>query len=142
MSHEQVFGLAGLAALIGWVLLAAAPLRRAPLVAAARVLGVVLAAAYAVLIATAWGTAEGGGFGSLAEVKALFTVDGLLLAGWVHYLAFDLWVGAWEVEDAGRAGVSWWLVLPCLALTFLFGPVGLLLYLAVRSGRLAIRKAA
>lgn len=56
----------------------------------------------------------------------------LLLAGWVHYLAFDLFIGSWEVRDAQRHGLSHLLVVPCLALTFLFGPVGLLLYLGLR----------
>ena len=61
-------------------------------------------------------------------------MDGLLLAGWVHYLAFDLFVGSWEVEDARARGVSHWLVLPCLLCTFLAGPAGLGLYLLVRAG--------
>lgn len=139
MSYEQIFALAGLVAVFGWIALIAAPVRRRALVAGARGCAIVLAVGYAVLIAASWGSAPGGGFGSLAEVKALFSVDGLLLAGWVHYLAFDLWVGAWEVEDAGASGVPWWLVAPCLALTFLFGPVGLLLYLALRRGRFAAR---
>lgn len=135
MTLEQVFSLGSLAALIGWTALAAAPLARARLVAAARVVAVSLAVGYAVLIATGWGAAPEGGFDSLSGVKALFSVDRILLAGWFHYLAFDLWVGAWEVEDAGRSGVPWWLVLPCLALTLLFGPVGLLLYLVLGATR-------
>ncbi|HEU6452531.1 MAG TPA: ABA4-like family protein, partial [Gemmatimonadaceae bacterium] len=56
-----------------------------------------------------------------------------LLAGWVHYLAFDLFVGGWEVRDAQRRGIPHLLVVPALVLTFLFGPGGLLLYLAIRS---------
>jgi hypothetical protein len=56
----------------------------------------------------------------------------LLLAGWVHYLAFDLFIGAWQVRDSKALGISHLLVLPCLVLTFLFGPVGLLLYFLIR----------
>ena len=56
-----------------------------------------------------------------------------LLAGWVHYLVFDLFVGSWEVSDARRLGIPHLFVVPCLILTFLLGPCGLLLYLAVRS---------
>jgi hypothetical protein len=66
-------------------------------------------------------------------VSRLFANRHLLLAGWVHYLAFDLFVGAGEVRDARRHALSHLLVVPCLALTFLLGPAGLLLYYAVRS---------
>jgi hypothetical protein len=55
-----------------------------------------------------------------------------LLAGWTHYLAFDLFIGGWEVRDAQRRGISHLLVVPALILTFLVGPAGLLLYLAIR----------
>jgi hypothetical protein len=57
----------------------------------------------------------------------------LLLAGWIHYLAFDLFVGSWEARDARQRGVPHLALVPCLALTFLFGPAGWLLYGAVRS---------
>ena len=53
----------------------------------------------------------------------------LLLAGWVQYLAFDLFIGAWQVRDARTQGISHLLVIPCLLLTFLFGPAGLLHFL-------------
>ena len=75
-----------------------------------------------------WSRAEGG-FGSLDEVAALFRSRELLLAGWLHYLAFDLFVGAWEVRRGREAGVPFLLVAPCLLLTFLFGPAGLLAFL-------------
>ena len=55
------------------------------------------------------------GFGSLAEITALFSVPELLLAGWIHYLAFDLFVGAWEVKDAQQEGINHFAVIPvCL----------------------------
>jgi hypothetical protein len=69
-------------------------------------------------------------------VSALFGHRGVLLAGWLHYLAFDLFVGAWEVREARRVGLPHWLILPALALTFLFGPIGLLVFLALRAARL------
>jgi hypothetical protein len=54
------------------------------------------------------------------------------LAGWIHYLAFDLLVGIWEVRDSHERGVPHWLVIPCLFFTFMLGPIGFLLYCAVR----------
>jgi hypothetical protein len=76
--------------------------------------------------------ANAGGFSSLADVALLFQDPWALLAGWVHYLCFDLAVGTWEVRDAHRRGVPHGLLIPCLLFTFLFGPVGLLLYALVR----------
>ena len=68
-------------------------------------------------------------------MQKLFADPWLLLAGWVHYLVFDLFLGAWEVRDAQRLRIPHLLVVPCLVLTFLFGPVGLLLYGIVRAAR-------
>lgn len=65
-------------------------------------------------------------------MAALFRDPWLLLAGWVHYLAFDLFVGAWEAADARTRGVPHAAVLPCLVLTFLLGLAGFLPYLGVR----------
>jgi hypothetical protein len=90
---------------------------------------------YAGLIGAFWTSGEGD-FGSLAGVAKLFEHPGLLLAGWVHYLAFDLLVGVWEREETQRIGLSRWLLAPCLALTFMLGPLGWLAFMAVRSFRL------
>jgi len=51
----------------------------------------------------------------------------------VHFLAFDLFVGSWEVQDAQRHNIPHWMVVPCLVFTWLFGPVGLVLYLSLRA---------
>lgn len=75
---------------------------------------------------------EGGGFGSIEAVRALFSVDIGIVVGWAHYLVFDLFVGAWAARDAQRRGFSHWLLIPCLFLTFMAGPFGLLLYVILR----------
>ena len=67
-----------------------------------------------------------------ADVAALFRNPWALLAGWAHYLAFDLFIGGWQVRDAQRRRIPHPFVVPALVLTFLFGPAGLLLYLAIR----------
>jgi hypothetical protein len=90
-----------------------------------------LAVVYVVLVVASLPWSEGG-FSSLADVRALFDDPRVLLAGWTHYLAFDLFVGGWEVRDAQRHGIRHLFVVPALALTFLFGPAGLLMYLSVR----------
>jgi hypothetical protein len=96
---------------------------------------VAIAMLYAGLIGAFWAQGEGG-FGSLAEVARLFEHPGLLLAGWVHYLAFDLLLGVWERDEARRIRLPQWALAPCLALTFLLGPLGWLVFLAVRFFRL------
>ncbi len=136
LSDEQLFTLANGLPLVGWVALCLAPLRRAPLVALARIVAAVLAVGYAVLVGAAL-TKGGGGLPDLTTLPGLaraFSDPHVMLIGWVHYLAFDLWTGAWEVEEAGRRGMSHWAVLPALLLTFLAGPIGLVLFLLLRSG--------
>lgn len=91
-----------------------------------------LAAAYVLLIWQGRLAFAEGGFGSLEEVRALFAHDSALAAGWLHYLAFDLFVGSWIARDGAKRGVSPLLILPCLPLAFLFGPSGLLLYFVLR----------
>ncbi len=135
MTPDALFNLANLVAMGGWVLLLLAPLRRNALILAARIVGVVLALTYATLLGTSL-LAGGGGdldFSTLGGVTAMFARPEAVLVGWVHYLAFDLWVGAWQAERAPQDGVPHWLLVPCLFLTFLFGPVGLLLFVIART---------
>ena len=75
---------------------------------------------------------EGGGFSSIAAVRALFSVDIGIVVGWTHYLVFDLFVGAWEARDARRRGFHHGLLILCLFFTFMAGPLGLLLYIVLR----------
>lgn len=141
MSPEQIFSLCGMLAAAGWLLLVFLPRWRwtARLVCPV-VIPLLLALVYLWLVATTIGRTPGG-FGSLADVSLIFQNRWVLLAGWIHYLAFDLFVGSWEVRDSRRLGIHHLLVVPCLILTFLFGPVGLLLYFVLRAGvrrRLAV----
>lgn len=92
---------------------------------------VLIGAGYTFYVATG-AFSQGGGFGSLAAIMQAFTIPEAVLAGWLHYLVFDLFVGAWQVRDAARRGMNHWLVVPCLFFTLMLGPVGLLLYLALR----------
>ena len=134
---DALFSAASALALAGWIALAAAPLRRGLAVAAARWLAALLCGGYATFLAHGllFGDAlpEQAGFGSLDAVAALFASREALLAGWVHYLAFDLFVGSWQVEDAPAARLPHALVLVCLLLTFVAGPAGLLAYLLLRA---------
>lgn len=135
MNAEALFQIANPLAMAGWVALAIAPL--APRLAdrvAGLAIPAVLSLGYTALILAYWWDAAGG-YDSLPNVMLLFTGPEIALAGWVHYLAFDLLVGAWQVRTARREAIPHLLVLPCLVLTFLFGPVGFLLFLGLRLAR-------
>ena len=125
MDNAQVFSIANSLAALSWVALAVAPARTWRIIRLA-VPGL-LAVAYIWYIVPGMRGGEGG-FDSLANVMKLFAREEAVLAGWIHYLAFDLFVGTWETEDALSRGVSRFLLVPCLALTFMFGPAGLLMY--------------
>ncbi|MBC7896470.1 MAG: DUF4281 domain-containing protein [Cytophagaceae bacterium] len=134
MTAEQLFSILNLVAMAGWLPMILLPRKRWTSTVVPVVVPCVLALVYIGLVATSMPGSEGG-FSSLAGVSALFANPWALLAGWVHYLAFDLFIGGWEVRDAQRRGVPHLLVIPCLFLTFMLGPAGLLLYLAIRAFR-------
>jgi hypothetical protein len=131
MPPETVFAASNALALPAWLLLAVAPRWRWTLRVAA-VLPLLLACVYLAILIATLGRTEGG-FGSLGAVAKLFQNPWALTAGWIHFLIFDLFVGAWEVRDSQRLGIPHGYVIPALALTFLFGPVGLLTWFAIRA---------
>ena len=138
LSPDSLFSIVNAIAALSWVALAALPRQRwvATWITGAAVPGA-LAVTYAVIILSTWGAP--GSFSSLDGVAQLFGNRLLLLAGWIHYLAFDLLVGTWEVQDARERGVPHLLVVPCLFLTFMFGPAGWILYQAVRRVRARVK---
>jgi Domain of unknown function (DUF4281) len=136
MTAEQVFSISNYIALIGWiVLIVAGKTRWAPGLVTGTILPLLLGLLYTGLIVRHWGDAHGG-FSTLAAVQSLFTNQWLLLAGWIHYLSFDLFIGSWQVRDAQKHGIPHLATVPGLILTFLFGPIGLLLFFAIRAAKL------
>ena len=135
MELERLFSLAGSAALLGWGALAVSTLfrlRSLRRLVAGLLVPVGLGVAYTTLIVAALPGAEGG-FGSLSAVARLFGNPSLLLAGWIHYLAFDLLVGVLVAEQNEKIGIPGLLMLPVYGATFLFGPAGFLLFQALRT---------
>ena len=134
MTAERLFYVCSLLALAGWILLIATPRNARAMTIAGTLIPGALSCIYLILFVFHAADTRGG-FSSLAAVAELFSNQWLLLAGWVHYLAFDLFVGTWETRDAVARGISRWIVAPCLLLTFLFGPIGWLAYHVARSTR-------
>lgn len=133
MSPETLFQIANPIALIGWVALIAAPLApRLTDLIASLIIPLLMAVAYTALMLAHW-SGSTGGYGSLPDVMALFTSPHIALAGWMHYLAFDLFVGAWAVRTARTERIPHLLTIPHLALIFLFGPAGFLTFHAMRA---------
>ena len=132
MTQEGVFSVCNMLALVGWLLLLAVPRHRLATAIAGTVIPLTLASIYLALFVL-HARESNGGFSSLAAVAQLFENRWLLLAGWVHYLAFDLFIGAWETRDAMARGVRRLLLAPCLVMTFMLGPIGLLGYHLVRA---------
>lgn len=129
MTLEQLFSIANSSVLPCWLLLVLAPHWRWTQRICTLGMPLALGCLYAWLLSGGLGE---GDFSSLPGVMKLFTQPRAVFAGWVHYLAFDLFTGAWETRDGLRAGLPRWALLPCQLLTFLFGPLGLLLYLLTK----------
>ena len=126
MNWEAAFGVANMLALASWAVLIVLPRWPALLtVLQTFVIGGFLVA-YAALVLVFFFRVERGGFGSLAQVQNLFASEPVALAGWLHYLAFDLFVGIWIAKRAEALKVSRLIQAPLLLTTFMFGPIGLL----------------
>lgn len=131
MDYELVFSVAGILAMFGWATLLVSPLipQWSNRIAGLGV-PIVLSIGYIAILVLF--PTPNGGFGNFAEVTQLFSNPQALMAGWVHFLVFDLFVGAWICRTGRQESIRFWLVLPCLPVTFLFGPAGFLLFTVVR----------
>ena len=132
MTFEQLFSSASTLAMSGWLILIFLPRRwdwlmRIP----ALYIPLVLSIVYSLLIARYFFSAEGG-FDTLTNVQQLFTFPGAALAGWVHFLAFDLFVGGVIAKQADDIALSRLIQAPILVVTFMFGPFGYLLFMAIK----------
>ncbi|MEO1406690.1 MAG: ABA4-like family protein [Pseudomonadota bacterium] len=130
ITDEMLFTLSSRLAMLGWLLLAFLP-HRGPLLyrSTGLVIPGLLSIAYGALMAANFASVEGGGYGSLDQIRALFTVDSVLLAGWIHYLAFDLAIGTWIAKRSTEIGLSRLIQIPILFMTLMFGPVGFLIFI-------------
>ncbi|MEZ4218971.1 MAG: ABA4-like family protein [Myxococcota bacterium] len=135
---ELAFALANASVMPWWAVFVVAPRSRAAArLASHGAVFAALGALYAGLVVAAFGAGPAGPSTAsplaAASWRAVLGTDSGFLAGWVHYLCFDLFVGAWIVREARRIDVA-----PRVELLFawLLGPLGLLLFLARRARRL------
>lgn len=142
MDWDLLFAVTNAVAVAGWLALALLPRTD-------RILGAVLVAAIGLLCAIylvmfvglMGGMADPGrGGGGMAPpfeytvdgLKAAFAARGVIVLGWTHYLAFDLFVGLWIARDADQRRVGRLVQLPFFVTTFIAGPIGLIAWLAAR----------
>ena len=132
MSPDTIFTLCSNIAMGGWIVLIFLPFW---VHSDKFILGIIitlLSIVYAWLIFDTFRFSDISKFGSLGGVMELFTNPVAVTAGWVHYLAFDLLAGIFVKRNSVKHNISHWIIIPCLLMTFMFGPMGLLLYLLVR----------
>jgi heme A synthase len=133
MSPDSIFQLCSTIAMLGWLLLII--LSPFWFDTDKLLIGIIItlfAIIYAWLIFQSLQPGDFEKFGTLDGVMSLFTSKIAVTAGWVHYLAFDLMVGIWIKKNSMKHGINHWIIIPCLLLTFMMGPAGLLLYLIIR----------
>lgn len=128
----QLFQLVNLIAIAGWIILISFPAwKNTP---KGILNGVVMGLCLFYLCLIGFWISHGakGSFDSLINVRAIFADDLALVAGWVHYLAFDLFVGLWITQNALKSGIARWILIPIQILTFMLGPLGLFCYMIIR----------
>ena len=136
-SLEGIFRIANFGAVVGWIVLAVAAVfgwRRALHRFCGLLVPLLLATSYVVLLVAHWGGPQVD-FTSLSGVAAMFRQPAAVLAGWLHYLAFDLLIGVAVVERFLEDRMPRILLIPVLPLLFFFGPAGWLLFQAIRFAR-------
>jgi hypothetical protein len=133
MSPDSLFQTCSTIAMVGWiVLLVISPFWSSFDKFLIGIIITLFAIVYAWLIFQVFTPGDFRKFGSLNGVMELFADKTAVTAGWVHYLAFDLLTGIWIKKNAQKYNIQHWILIPCFLLTFMLGPIGLLLYLLVR----------
>jgi Domain of unknown function (DUF4281) len=135
MGWEALFGIANAMAFLCWLALIFLPRKPWLRTTIFFIVAFGLCLTYGGIAMTFFFRVEGGGFASIAQVQKLFLSEPVVLAGWIHYLAFDLFVGLWIAKHADMLGVPRIVQAIALIATFMFGPIGLLIYLAIEFSR-------
>lgn len=137
MTPSEVFSIVGMMAMPMWILLIFLPKWKVTrFFIDYKIIPIALAFIYAIYIVKAIQIGGMMDFGSLKSVMTLFTEENAVLAGWVHYLAFDLLVGMWIVNQNKELKIHPIIIAPCLFGTFMFGPVGFLVFMSIRAIKL------
>jgi hypothetical protein len=132
MNIDQIFQLCNTIALIAWIILIALPKWNRSDLFLTGVIVTLFGIIYSWLIFSSFSFDDMQQFSSIAGLQVIFQNKTMVLAGWVHYLAFDLMTGIFIRKNARLHNINYWYTVPCLIFTFMLGPAGLLLYLLIR----------
>ena len=133
MTPADIFKTASMIAMLMWILMILLPKWKATrFLIDFKVIPIILSVGYAVYIVQAILIGGMMDFGTLKSVMALFTEENAVLAGWIHYLAFDLLIGMWILDQNKELEIHHLLIIPCLLGAFMFGPIGFLLFMIIR----------
>ena len=131
MSPSTLFDFANFYAFLGWFFLFSAPNWKHTQTIVKYGILVVLGLIYSILVLKGIMNFNVSDFSTLSNVKQLFSKDEALLAGWIHYLCFDLFVGAYIVRKSKELNISRLIYSLILPFTFMFGPVGFVIFTLV-----------
>jgi len=132
MTPDKIFSICNSIALAGWLILMFLPFWHNRDRFVVGIIVTLFCIVYTWLIINSFDPAGFKNFSTLNGVMELFTNKTMVTAGWVHYLAFDLMTGVFILRNARLHGINHWITVPCLFMTFMLGPIGLLLYLIIR----------
>ncbi|MBK8670756.1 MAG: DUF4281 domain-containing protein [Saprospiraceae bacterium] len=133
MDASSVFSFGNTFVLLGWILLIILPKWKYSQVLILHGIVVLFSIMYTYLLIRDIGSFNLNSFSTLANVKVLFQNDDAVAAGWLHYLAFDLFVGAYIVRESQNLGISRWIYTLILPFAFMFGPVGYLIFFITKT---------
>lgn len=132
MTASGVFEFCNAFALISWILMIFAPKWKWTPRIVLGIVAIILSLFYAFYILQSLSFEDFQSFSSLEGLMTLFGAPEAVLAGWIHYLAFDMIVGYFILTDAQKNKINHYLVIPCLLFSFMMGPVGFLIYTLIR----------
>ena len=134
MTPTAVFSIANMMVMPMWILMIFLPKWKVTqFLINYKVIPLVLSLLYVIYVIMAIQIGGMMDFGSLASVMNLFTEEHAVLAGWIHYLAFDLLIGMWMLDQNKELKLNQLVVAPCLLGTFMFGPLGFLIFMGCKS---------
>jgi len=131
---SSIFSIVNIAAMVMWFLLVFLPRWKVTkFLIQYKFIPIALAIVYVIFIVQSLLAGVVLDFGSLNSVKTLFTNENLLLAGWIHYLVFDLLIGMWILDQNKNLGINNLFIALCLIFTFMLGPIGYLLFILFKN---------
>jgi len=134
MKIDLVFQYANMVAMLMWVMMIFLPKwKGTQFMIRFKLVPLGLSVLYAVYIFISLRAGGGMDFSSLDSVMELFTQKNAVLAGWLHYLAFDLLVGMWILDQNKELQIHHLFIVPCLIGAFMLGPIGFLLFTIMRT---------